>query len=401
MPTLRLIYLTEQYTGVTTEDATNNITRTAELPTTRSIHEQSRFSIDDATRNASSSNKEPPTVGGEKMKARSRDHEEGDDYLADTLLQEAIDAVNRRTCSFGSPAVRHQQEVPAAHEEMVLSSDEESENDSSSLLEFVDTVQPFDEEIENGSTSSVRLDGAIQHKLGNKRKRRAPKQSFDDRFNDLMAFKAKYGHCIVSYNGEDVSLGKWCNTVRGSYKKMQNNQKQRTKLSDEQIQRLSDAGFKWSLRKVGFDKNFNDLMAFKAKHGHCNVSRTGDHFSLGKWCTVLRVSYKQIQNNQETKDKLSDVQIQRLSDAGFNWSLRKRCFTPMKTFDARFDDLMSFKAKYGHCKVSRIGDHASLGQWCAVLRVSYKQTQNNQKPITKLSDEQIQRLSDAGFKWCL
>jgi hypothetical protein len=39
--------------------------------------------------------------------------------------------------------------------------------------------------------------------------------------------------------------------------------------------------------------------------------------------------------------------------------------------------------------------------WCTVVRVSYKKMQNNQKPHTKLSDEQIQRLSDAGFKWCL
>ena len=77
------------------------------------------------------------------------------------LLQAAIDEVNSCTRSFGShDVVRHQQEVPA-HEEMVLSSDEEeSENEDSSLLEFVDTVQPFqdemvssDEESENDSTS--------------------------------------------------------------------------------------------------------------------------------------------------------------------------------------------------------------------------------------------------------
>ena len=60
--------------------------------------------------------------------------------------------------------------------------------------------------------------------------------------------KAKYGHCNISQYGEDASLGQWCNIVRGSYKKMQNNQKPRNKLSDEQIQRLNDAGFKWSLR---------------------------------------------------------------------------------------------------------------------------------------------------------
>ena len=45
--------------------------------------------------------------------------------------------------------------------------------------------------------------------------------------------------------------------LRGSYKKIQNNQKPRTKLSDEQIQRLNDAGFKWSLNS-DFDDHFND-----------------------------------------------------------------------------------------------------------------------------------------------
>ena len=131
----------------------------------------------------------------------------------------------------------------------VLSSDEEESENESSLLEiedqqFQDEMVSSDEKIENDSTSPVHLD-AIQQTSGNKRKRRGPKQSFDKRFNDLMAFKAKYGHCDVSQHGEDASLGQWCSERRGSYKKMQKNQKPRTKLSEEQIQRLSDAGFKW------------------------------------------------------------------------------------------------------------------------------------------------------------
>ena len=81
---------------------------------------------------------------------------------------------------------------------------------------------------------------------GTKRKRRAPVKSFDDRLNDLMAFKTKYGNCDVSHRGEDPSLGQWCTLLRTSYKKIQNNQKPNIKLSDEQIQRLNDAGFKWS-----------------------------------------------------------------------------------------------------------------------------------------------------------
>ena len=108
-----------------------------------------------------------------------------------------------------------------------------------------------------------------------------------------------------------------------------------------------------------------------------------------------------MQNNQKPRTKLSDEQIQRLSDAGFKWCRQNKYLASMKTFDERFNDLMSFKAKYGHCDVSYTDEDVSLGRWCSVVRGSYKKIQNNQKPRTKLSDEQIQRLSDAGFKWCL
>ena len=140
-----------------------------------------------------------------------------------------------------------------------------------------------------------------------------------------MAFKAQYGHCDVSRTGENASLGQWCSALRRSYKKIQNNQKPNIKLSDEQIQRLTDAGFKWSIRKAnsGFDDRFNDLITFKAKYSHCNVSH-GEDPSLGAWCSQLRGSYKKMQNNQKPNIKLSDEQIQRLNDAGFTWSLRKQ-----------------------------------------------------------------------------
>jgi hypothetical protein len=136
-----------------------------------------------------------------------------------------------------------------------------------------------------------------------------------------MAFKAKYGHCDVPQQGEDASLSRWCSQLRVKYKKNQINQKPRMKLSDEQIQRLNDAGFKWSLGK--FDKHLNDLIAYKAKYGHCHVPQNGENASLGQWCSQLRYSYKKMQNNQKTNTKLSDGQIQHLNDVGFTWrSLR-------------------------------------------------------------------------------
>jgi hypothetical protein len=254
MPTLRLVYLTEQqYAGMTDHahahanahggggggGAANNNTTTAEeqqLPSISNQEQTTRLvTSTDATSNASSSKKS--------------DHEAEDNDYLDTLLQESIDAVNSRSCSFGDHAVRYHQQV---QQEMALSSDKDSKNDSTSSecvrVRVVDALQQFQHETVS---------------LGNKRKRRAPRQSFDDRFNDLMAFKAKYGHCDVSCTGENAFLGAWCSKLRVSYKKIQNHQKPNKKLSDEQIQRLDDAGFKLSLN-LGFDDRLNDLMAFEA-----------------------------------------------------------------------------------------------------------------------------------------
>jgi hypothetical protein len=220
MPTLRLVYLTEhQYAGMTDHahaGAANNTTAEEELLPSIDQDKTRLVPFTYEKKNASSN--------------KQSDHEdEGNNDYLDTLLQEAIDAVNRR--SFGGHAIHHHQQV---QQEMVLSNDEESENDSSSSERVVDTVQQFqhemvssDEESENSNSTpsaQVHVD-AVQQKSGNKRKRSAPiQQSFDDRcFNDLMVFKAKYGH----------SLGQWCSVPRVSCNQIQNNQMpQRMKLSE-------------------------------------------------------------------------------------------------------------------------------------------------------------------------
>jgi hypothetical protein len=237
---------------------------------------------------------------------------------------------------------------------------------------------------------------------------RKQKISFNDRFKHLLAFKTKYRHCNVprSHNGEYASLGEWCSHVRHSYKKIQNNQIPKHKLSNENIQRLTDAGFKWSLpnRSRTFDDRFGQLLEYKLKHGHCNVphrSKNGEYGSLGNWCSRVRHSYKKIQNNQQPSYKLSNENIESLTDAGFKWSLRNRS----TSFDDRFGQLLEYKLKHGHCNVpqqrSKNGQHDPLGGWCSQVRQSYKKIQNNQTPNNKLSKENIKSLTDAGFKWRL
>ena len=76
--------------------------------------------------------------------------------------------------------------------------------------------------------------------------------TFDERFKDLTAFKAKFGHCNVpqtkSSNKKHSSLGQWCNDIRRSYKAIQRGRGMlRCNISKADIRRLEKAGFDWRL----------------------------------------------------------------------------------------------------------------------------------------------------------
>jgi hypothetical protein len=156
------------------------------------------------------------------------------------------------------------------------------------------------------------------------------KVPFDERFKDLMAFKAEFDHCNVPYrksnNNKHCSLGNWCNNIRQSYKAIKEGGMPRNKLSKANIKRLENAGFQWSSisKTCTFDKRFKDLMAFKAEFDHCNVpvTKSSKHFSLGKWCSDMRRSYKAIKEGGTPRCKLSEANIKRLEKAGFKWRRR-------------------------------------------------------------------------------
>jgi hypothetical protein len=93
------------------------------------------------------------------------------------------------------------------------------------------------------------------------------------------------------------------------------------------MKRLENAGFEWNLFKT-FDERFKDLMAFKAEFGHCNVpckrSSNNTHLSLGVWCSEVRRSYKAfIEGRGMGICKISNADVKRLENAGFEWRVKK------------------------------------------------------------------------------
>ena len=69
-------------------------------------------------------------------------------------------------------------------------------------------------------------------------------KTFEERVEDLKAFKAKHGHFNVR-RGEDQSLYAFCANVRSSYRNP--GKSGPMKLNEERIERLNSIDFPWEL----------------------------------------------------------------------------------------------------------------------------------------------------------
>jgi len=107
--------------------------------------------------------------------------------------------------------------------------------------------------------------------------------------------------------------------MRACYNKAQQGLTPHRNLTQDQIERQKEIGFKWNLT-VSFEQRCHDLEAFKSEFGHCNVSHSHSADpSLGNWCYKMRFTYNQIQQGQTPKNKLTEDQIERLEEIGFKW----------------------------------------------------------------------------------
>ena len=258
--------------------------------------------------------------------------------------------------------------------------------------------------------------------------------SHDERFNiycdQLVSFKKEFGHCHVPWNyKKSPGLGNWCNSIRAAYtilhnKKTNDNdnananaanangsgsgnaatekEKEKDKkisLSPARLQRLKEIGFDFSGKNQDekFEKQCSALLKFKKEKGHCNVpQRYTANPSLGQFCTNMRVAYNCLLVGKKPKHNLSQDRIERLEEIGLKWKV--------KDYEERFEKhcraLEEFKAKHGHCNVSKnFKEDSTLATWCHQIRFAYHQKNKGKKPGLCVSKIRIERLEAIGFKW--
>lgn len=191
-------------------------------------------------------------------------------------------------------------------------------------------------------------------------------------FELLEQFKFENGHCKVPQKLvlDGFKLGQWVSGQRKNYKK--------GNLSPDKLQKLNQIGFDADKIEAVWEENFNRLIRYKAKTGHCFIGfrDTFEGELLGRWVyyTIRR----------QLNGKLDPIKKKRLEDVGLIFA-KKLDLQWLQSFGL----LRNYYTENGNCLVPyrlKVGE-VNLGAWV--------KTQHLKKD--KLSSERLELLNSLGF----
>jgi len=198
-----------------------------------------------------------------------------------------------------------------------------------------------------------------------------PKRSWDELFSDLTDFYKLHGHCNVPADwAANPELAVWVGLQRGA--------KRRNRLTADQLRRMDDIGFAWSIHDGDWDVMFAKLVEYLRPMHNGKPRNVAMSAELRRWTLTQR----QFKNRGE----LEPERERKLNSIGFEWQPHSRQWQEM------FDALRKFHADNGHCRVpSKWPRNPKLASWVA--------TQRARKSSGKLSAERIAALDVLGFSW--
>ena len=87
---------------------------------------------------------------------------------------------------------------------------------------------------------------ALLESIGFTWAKRKGEHSWLEKFNELRAYKERYGNCDVATKyADNPALGRWVSTQRSEYKKFQTGHSKH--MNQEKIDKLNRLGFKWEM----------------------------------------------------------------------------------------------------------------------------------------------------------
>ena len=103
------------------------------------------------------------------------------------------------------------------------------------------------------------------------------------------------------------------------------NEKKRTQLTQERIDKLNKIGFYWGKTMptpVKWETHFNELKEHRDKYGNCDIKieqKFADCSPLAKWVRLQRLHYKNRHKQGLKRQYISKERIEKLDSIGFDW----------------------------------------------------------------------------------
>lgn len=210
-------------------------------------------------------------------------------------------------------------------------------------------------------------------------------------YANLVKYKNENGDCNVPQREEKDRLGSFVQYMR-YYHRL-------NKLSDEQVKKLTDIGFSFSIIDNRWSEKYDELVAYHEANGDTNVPL--DH-KLYPWCMYQRQSFKNNTLVGERIDLLRKIDFklegsrrgkksaasEGLASPGLEKADREEYLSQM--WDRSYQELVEYANKVGNCKVPvNYTANPSLGAWVFAQKVAHKKG--------KLSGDHAQKLLEIGF----
>jgi hypothetical protein len=152
-----------------------------------------------------------------------------------------------------------------------------------------------------------------------KRSRKLKQGQWNNRFQELLAFKRKYGHMYVPNSFvENPQLSQWVKRQRYQHK-LKVAGKHST-LNNERQQLLDKLGFIWDSHASFWHERLQDLKEYRKMHGHCNVPVSYSDISLSFWVKHQRRQYNRSKKGMSST--MTEERIAALNALGIDWNPR-------------------------------------------------------------------------------
>jgi len=144
-----------------------------------------------------------------------------------------------------------------------------------------------------------------------------------DRYQDLVEFKEKYGHCFVpSHWPRNPPLAQWIKRQRHQFKRFREGKS--STITSARVDALNKMKFAWDPHSAFWEERLDELYCFRENFGHCNVpTKFPDNPQLAVWAKCQRRQFKLLRTHGPKRSNMTVDRISKLSRVGFVFNPRQ------------------------------------------------------------------------------